>query len=250
MDWNIRKNLRYLLAMAVCCALIPHGVLSLLRLESVSASLAPVQAESYANFFVCQWIPFCLAFITYLRLQKQDSFSLLPAVFGLAAIASFLGRFNRESVMAIAWTVPLILVPELSGFLKKAESCGSRVLSRLAADRGALRAVFFWTVELLCVAIISCKASTWYSVVVFPFLTFPILAILLWDVFRRQEAKPLTLWGSAGILLMAPTSLWLATVGPMAKFRMYHLGGLGIGFAILFAMLLVFNLDRFKRPAH
>lgn len=246
MDWNLKENRRYLLLLAGVCGLIPQGVLWLLCVESVCASLSPAEAGSLADFFVCQWIPFWLAFLSYLRLQKKDTFSLLPGILGSLIILSLAGRAEKASVQAIARTIPLILAVELSALLKKGELSRNGVLSGIAADRGMLRAFFFWSMVFPCVALISCEASRCYIPVVSPFLMLPVPAALLADIFHYQNKQPPTIWGGIGMLAMVPIALWLVTIGPMGKFKAYHRMSLGTGFALLFLLLIVYNMDRWK----
>ena len=112
---------RYLLFLVAFCAGVPHLVLGLLQMDCVSAFLSPFAVEGYANFFVCQWIPFWLTFLSYLRLQKTDRASLIPAMCAAVIVLTYLPRFAQRSLGAIALTIPLILLTELSGLLKKAD---------------------------------------------------------------------------------------------------------------------------------
>lgn len=248
MDWNIRKNRRHLLLLFVFGALVPHGALCLLQIASASESWSPAEIESYSNFFVCQWMPFCLALICYLRVQKRDSFSPLPILLAAGIILSFLPRFERESVLTLLWSLPLILVVELSALLKKLETSSRCIPAGIAADRRLLRSFFFWTLGFIGLAHISCEASTFYITVVSPFLMLPVPGILLFDVFRRQSDRPPTVWGFLGMLAMVPGALLLVTIGPMEKFKIYHLMSLGVGFVILFLLMLVYNLDQWVKP--
>lgn len=244
MDWDMKENRKYLFFLLVCCGAVPHGILSLLQMESVSASLSPAQAESYTNFFVCEWMPFWMAILSYWRTQKRDTFSLLPALAGAVILLSYLGRIAQKSILTIGLIIPLILIAELFALLKNMEASGKKVLAGIAADRAALRAFFFWAVEYLCITLISCEACTWDRTVASPFLTLPVPAMLLVAVFRR---KNMTVWGCVGILILAPLSLFLVTVGPMAQFKTYHLVCLGIGYAVVFLLLIVYNMDQWKR---
>lgn len=236
----------YLLLLIALCAVIPHTVLGLLQLESVSATFSPVELESFSNFFVCQWIPFWLTFLSYLRLQKMDVFSLIPAVCAVVIVLTYLPRFAQDSVTTIALAIPLLLTMELSGFLKKAECARSKVFSAIAADRGVLRAFYYWSVVFLCVVLISCKACIFERTIVSPFQLLPFPGVLLFDVFRRQNRQPPAVWSVIGMLMAIPLSLYLATVGPMAQFRIYHLMSLGMGYVLLFLMLIVYNIDHWK----
>lgn len=247
MDWDMKKNRKYLLLLLGFCAVIPHGILCLLQLEAVSSSLSPAETESYANFFVCEWLPFWMAFLSYLRLQKRDTFSLLPAIAEVVIPLSYLGRFAQKSILTIGLIIPLILIAELFAFLKNMESSGKKFLAGIAADRGVLRAFFFWAVEYLCITLISCEACIWDRTVVSPFLTLPIPAMLMIAVFRQQKSQPLTIWGCIGMLIMVPLSLFLVTVGPMEQFKTYHLACLGIGYVIVFLLLIVYNMDQWRR---
>lgn len=247
-DWDVPKNRRYLLLLLGLCGVVPHAVLGLCQIEAIAASLSPAEIESYGNFFVCQWLPFCLALISYLRLQKRDTVSLLPAILGLGVILSFLPFFPRRSVMALTGVFPLMLMMELSALLKAGEASRNRFFAGIAANRGMLRAFLFWGIALPCLAILAANASTWYIPVVSPFLTLPLPAILLADLFRQQNRSPLTLSGLLAMLLMVPASLFLVTIGPMARFQNYHLMGLGIGYGILFALLIIYNLDQWRFP--
>ena len=247
MDWDMKKNRKYLLPLLVCCGVVPHGILSLLQMDAVSASLSPAETESYANFFVCEWMTFWMAFFSYWRLQKRDTFSLLPAIAGAVILLSYLGRFAQKSILTIGLIIPLILITELFAWLKNLESSGKKFLAGIAADRGALRAFFFWAVEYLCITLISCEACTWDRTVASPFLTFPIPAMLLIAVFRQQKSQPLTIWGCIGMLIMVPLSLFLVTVGPMEQFKTYHLVCLGIGYVVVFLLLIVYNMNQWRR---
>lgn len=248
MDWNIKKNTKFFLLLFVLCALIPHGMLSLLEMASTSDNWSPAEIESYSNFFVCQWTPFWAAHISYLRLQKKDNFSLLPAISFALILLTFLPRFQQTSVLTIALTIPLILAVELTALLKKTEFSKNKVLAGISADRRLIRVFFFWSVVFHCVAFISCEACTWHITVVSPFLMFPIPGILLFDVFRHQKDQPPTVWGVIGMLAMVPLSLFLVTIGPMERFKVYHLMSLGIGYVSLFVMLIVYNMDHWRKP--
>lgn len=245
-DWDIRKNGRYLLSMLALCGIVPHGMLLLLHFASMSDSWSPAEIEIYGNFFVCQWIPFWLAFLPYLRLQKADNFSLLPALAAVLIVATYYPRFAQRSVTVVALTIPLMLVMELTAFLKTAQGSGNKALACIAADRVLLRAFWFWTLEFLCVIFISCEACTFPTTVVSPFLMLPIPGILLFDVMHRQNKQPPGIYSVAGMLAVVPPALYLAGTGPMEKFKVYHLMSLAAGFAILFLMLIVYNIDRWK----
>lgn len=237
----------YLWILLTLCAIIPHAVLILLGMDFISASFSPAEVEIYANFFVCQWLPFWLVFIAYLRLQKQDSFSPLPAICAGMILLSYLPRFHSPSVLALMLTVPLILLMELSAFLKTAEASANPFLRAIAADRGILRAFSFWSVLFPCMALLSCRACTFPRTVVSPFLMLPIPGVLLFDVFRHQKAQPPTLWAVLTMLAMIPLSLYLVTIGPMAQFTLYHLMSLITGFVFVFLMLIVYNMDQWKK---
>lgn len=239
MDWNLKENRKCLLWLIVFCALVPHGILWLVQTGPAAAFLSPAEKESLANFFLSQWLPFWMVFLPYLRVQKKDTVSLLPTILGGLLIASYYGRWE---IRAIAMTMPLVLVMELSALLKRAEASKSRIPAALASDRGMLRAFFFWGIGYPCIALISCEASTWYIPAVSPFLMLPVPAALLAEVFRYQKQQKLTLWGGIGMLAMVPVSLYLVTIGPMARFMAYHLMSLGAGFGIVFLLLIVYSL--------
>ena len=246
MDWNIKKNWKYLLLLVIFCAVVPHGVLSLLKLASGSGNWAPVEIESYSKFFVCEWTPFFAALISYLRLQKMDKFSLLPSVCVGLILLTFLPRFSRSSLAAVALVLPLMLAVECTALLRGLEASGSKLLAGLGADRRMLRAFGFWAIGFSCVALIGCKASAYYMPAVSPFMMLPIPGVLLFDVLRRQKEQPPTLWGVAGMLLMVPVALYLVTIGPMERFKVYHLMSLVAGFVILFLILVVYNMDQWR----
>ncbi len=246
-DWSIKRNIKYILALLVLCGVIPHVMLSLLQMASASESWSPAEIESYSNFFVCQWIPFWLALIAYLRMQKKDNFCLIPAVCAAVIILTYLPRFDHRSVMTIALTIPLMLAVELSGLLKEGESSTNKALAGIAASRGVLRAFYYWSLVFLCVVLISCKACTFERTIVSPFQMLPIPGVLLFDVFRNQKKQPPTIWCILGMLVVIPLSLFLATVGPMEQFKIYHLMSLGIGYVLLFLLLIVYNMDHWKK---
>lgn len=248
MDWNIRSNLKYLASLVVICGLIPHGMLFLLQIASTSDSWSPAEIEIYSNFFVSEWIPFWLAFISYLRLQKRDRFSLLPTICASIIVISLLPVYERRSVMTIALTIPLMLVVEFSALIKNMEFSKNKIFSKLSADRGLLRSFFFWSVVFECVVFISCEACTWPTTVTSPFLMLPIPGALLIDVFRQQKSMPPTLCSVIVMVVMVPISLYLVTIGPMEHFKMYHLMSLAIGYAILLLMLVVYNIEHWRRP--
>lgn len=245
-DWNIRKNSKFLLLMLALCGVMPHVMLSLLQIASTSDSWSPAEIEAWSNFFVSQWVPFWLTLIAYLRLQKMDNFSLIPAICAAVVVLTFLPRFDQRSVMTIALAIPLMLVVELTVWLKNAETSANAFVKGIAADRGILRAFLFWAVVFPCVIFISCEACTWQTTVVSPFQMLPIPAVLLFDAFRHQKHQPPTVWSVMVMLAMVPLSLFLATIGPMEKFRLWHLMSLGIGYVILFLMLIVYNIDQWK----
>lgn len=260
MDWNIKNNRKHLLLLLLFCALIPHVMLALLQFASASEHWAPAEIESYSKFFVCEWAPFCAAIIAYLRIQERDTFSLLPVIeFGLI-IPTLLLRFGQISegfvssgfaqsnAVAIIFAVPVMLGMECTALLAKLESSPNKVLAGLAGDRGILRAFLFWSVGCVCLAIISCEACAYYSRVVSPWSLIPIPGILLFEAFRHQKERPPTVWGVMGMLLMAPVSLLLATIGPMEQFRGFHFTILLTGYLIIFLVLIVYNADHWKRP--
>ena len=238
---------RYLLLLVAFCAGVTHLVLGLLQMGSVSAFLSPFEVEGYANFFVCQWIPFWLTFLSYLRLQKTDQVSLIPVMCAAVIVLTYLPRFAQRSLGTVALTIPLMLLIELSGLLKKSEFSGNKVLAGIAADRGTLRTFCYWSVVFLCVVHISCEACTYSTTVVSPFQMFPFPGVLLFDVFRHQKKQPPAIWCIAAMLVLIPMSLFLAAIGPMEKFKVYHLMCLGIGFVFLFMMLIVYNIDHWKK---
>ena len=248
-DWSIKRNIKYLLALLALCGVIPHVMLSLLQMASTSESWSPAEIESYSNFFVCQWIPFWLALIAYLRLQKMDNFSLILVVCAAVIILTYLPRFDHRSVMTIALTIPLMLAVELSGLLKEGESSKNKALAGIAASRGVLRAFYFWSLAFLCVVLISCKSCTFERTIVSPFQMLPIPGVLLFDVFLNQKKQPPTIWSVVGMLVAISLSLFLATVGPMEQFKLYHLMSLGIGYVLLFLMLIVYNIDHWQKQA-
>lgn len=240
-------NQSCLLLLLIFCAVIPHAVLFLLELESTAASLSPFTVESCSNFFVCQWIPFALAFFSYLRLQKQDCFSWICIIGAGVTLLTYLPRFELRSVMTMLLILPLLLMMEATAFLKNAGSSPNPFLRGIAADRSILRAFFFWSAACLGVIFISCKACTWETTVVSPFQLLPFPGILLYDVMRCQKTHPPTLWSLLTMAALVPLSLFLATIGPMAQFQTYHLMCLGTGFAIVFLMLIVYNWDSWKQ---
>jgi len=248
-DWSIKKNIKYLLMLFVLCGVIPHVMLSMLQIASESDNWSPAEIESYSNLFVCQWIPFWLTFISYLRLQKMDNFSWIPSICSAVIVLTYLPRFEQNSVMTITLAIPLAFVVELSGLLRKVELSKSKIVSAIATDRGILRAFYYWSVVFLCVVLISCKACTFERTIVSPFQMLPIPGVLLFEVFRHQKKQPPTLWSVIGMLVAIPLSLFLVTVGPLAQFKIYHLMSLGVGYAFLLILLAVYNLDRWKKPA-
>lgn len=247
MDRNTKTDWKYLLAMLGFCAAIPHSVLCLLQMDAFSAVFSPIESENLSNFFVCQWIPFWMALIAYLRLQKTDRFSLLPALCAGVIVLTFLPGYPRKSITTIAFTIPLMLPVEYSALLKAGISSPNKLLAGIAANRELLQAFWFWSLVFPCVVLISCEACTWYRAIVSPFQMLPIPGVLLFDVFRHQKNQPPTIWGFLGMLPTVPLSLFLVTIGPMAQFKFYHLMCLGIGYALLFLMLIVYNLDHWKQ---
>lgn len=261
MDWSIKKNRSYLLLLVVFCGLIPHGMLALLQIASGSGNWSPSEIETYSKFFVCEWTPLCAAIIAYLRLQKRDNFSLLPAItFGLI-VPTLLPRFRQISevfvvsgyhdgnnAIAIAFAIPVMLLMECSGLLGKLESSENRILSAIAADRGLLRAFLFWSVGILCLAFISCEACAYYSRVISPLSLIPIPGVLLFEAFRHQKQRPPTVWSAIGMLLMAPGSLLLTAIGPMKQFQGFHVTILLSGYAVFFLMLTFCNMDHWRKP--
>ena len=247
MKKEIDLYLKFILLLAAICAIIPHTVLLLLRMDGISADVSPVRAERYANFFVCQWIPFWLTFLSYIRVQKKDDVSLISAGSAAVILLTYLPVFSQRSVAAMLFTLPLILLIELSGLLKKAEFSGNKVLAGIAVDRGILRAFCYWSVVFLCVVLISCEACTYERTVVSPFQMLPVPGILLIAVFRHQKKRPPTLVCIVIMLTIIPLSLYLATVGPMEQFKVYHLMSMCVGYAVLFLMLTVYNIDRWKK---
>ena len=258
MDWSIKQNRNYLLWMLVFCALIPHAVLMLLKMEHAAEPMGLATQESYSKFFVCQWTPFCAAIIAYLRLQKRDKFSLLPAVvFGLIVLTLLpgFGRI-RETYMQhthdenkaffTALTILVMLLMECSAPLKRLESSHHRMLSAIATDRGILRAFFFWSIGVLCLAFISTEACGSRTTVVLPWSLIPIPGVMLLEVSRQQKERPPTIWGIMAMLLMVPVSLYLSTIGPMEMFRSYHFTCMLSGHLIVFLMLIVLNVDHWK----
>lgn len=243
----IGTNMEYLLPLVVFCAVVPHTTLCLLQMDSISMAFSPVELESCSNFFVCQWIPFWLTFISYLRLQKMDNFSWMPAICASVIVLTYLPGFEQASVMTVALAIPLILTVELSGLLKKAESSNNQIFAAIASDRGILRAFYYWSVVFLCVVLISCKACTFDRTIVSPFQMLPVPGILLFDVFRHQQKRPPALWSVIGMLAVIPLSLFLVTIGPMEQFKVYHLMSLGVGHGLLFLMLIVYNIDHWKK---
>lgn len=247
MDWNIKKNRKYLLLLVFFCAVVPHVALSLLKRAFAVENLAPIEIEYYSKFFVCEWMPFFAALIAYLRLQKMDKFSLLPCVCVGVILLTYLPRFSRNSIMAVALVLPLMLAMECTAVLSRLESSGMKLLAGIGTDRRMLRAFGFWSIEFPAVALIACKASAWHMTAVSPFLMLPIPAVLLFEVFRHQKSQPPTAWGVAAMLLLVPVSLYLVTIGPMEKFMIYHLMSLVSGFVVLFLMLIVYNMDRWRK---
>lgn len=247
MQKRIGTNLGYFLLLIPFCAVIPHTVLCFLQLHAVSAVFSPFELEGYSNFFVCQWISFWLTLLSYLRLQKADRFSWMPSVCSGIIVLSYLPRFEQASILTIARAIPLALAMELTGFLKKAECSSSKIVCAIGSDRNILRAFYYWSVVFPCVALISCKACTFERTVASPFLMLPIPGILLFGVFRHQKMKPPALWTVLGMLAAIPLSFFLVSVGPMAQFRMYHFMCLAVGYILLFLMLVVYNMDHWKK---
>ena len=259
MERSIKKNRRYLLWMVILCALIPHAVLILLELEYATDPMGTATQETFAKFFVCQWAPFCAAIIAYLRLQNRDNFSLLPALcFGLI-VPTLLYRFDQISATfmkngisennanAIVFVIPMMLTMECSALLKMLESSNHKVVSGIAADRGILRAFLFWSVGIPCLAILSCEACAYYTRVILPWSLIPIPGILVYEVFRQQKNRLPTVWGAIGMLLMVPVSLILVTIGPMEMFKVYHFTIQLSGHLILALMLVVYNIDHWRK---
>ena len=239
-------SIGYLLLLFGFCAIIPHAILCLLQIESVSAIFSPFELENYANFFVCQWMPFWMTFIPYLRLQKLNHFSWLPAICTVVIVLTYLPGFEKDSVMTIALVIPLVFSMELSGLLNKAVSSRSRFFSAIAADRGMLRAFYYWSVVFLCGVLISCDACTFERTVVSPFQMLPIPGVLLFAVLRHQQRPAPAIWSMVGMLPAIPLSLFLVTIGPMEPFKQYHIMSLGIGYVLLFLLLIVYNVDYWK----
>lgn len=252
MDWSMKKNLNYLLLLLGLCCLIPHGILFLLGIPSVSNHLAPAQIEFYSDFFVFQWTPFWAAYIAYLRLQKKETFSLLPSVGFALILTTFLPGFQLKSVLVLGWMIPLMLVMESTALLKKLESSENRVLSGIAADRQLLRAFYFWSLGFLLLVYISCEAQTvglqaGESLIISPFLMAPVSVMLTGVIFRCQKDRLPGLWTLLGMLAMIPVSLYLASGGPMEQYKRFHLGCLVNGYVLLFLMLILCGIGHWKR---
>lgn len=244
---KVDTRVECLLLLVIFCAVIPHTVLWLIRLNAASIAFSPAGLERCANFFACQWIPFWMTFLCYLRLQKADGFSWMPCICAAVIVLTYLPGFENNSVMTIALAIPLTLAVELSGFLSKAEFSKNKAVAAIAADRGILRAFYYWSVVFLCAVHISCMACTYERTVVSPFQMLPVPGVLLFEVFRHQKKQPPGLWSVIGMLGAIPLSLFLAAVGPMEQFRIYHLLSLGVGYVLLFLMLLVYNIDQWKK---
>lgn len=253
MDWSIKKNCKSLLLLFVFCALIPHIMLGLLDIASTSDFWAPVEINSYGNFIFFMWTPFWASVIAYLRVQKRDTFSLLPAIFYGLITLTFLPRFQIKSVLTMEWIVLLMLITESSTLLKKLESSGNPFLSGIGADRKMLRGFCFWTLGYLFLILVNYEAHVVVfrygdRVIISPFAMFPVAGLLLFSVFRHHKDRTPTIWSVLVMLAMVPVSFCIVSSGPMAQFKLYHVACLVTGYVILFLMLIIYNIDHWKKP--
>lgn len=259
MDWNVRKNSKELLLLLGLCVLVPHGVISGLQMVSGSENWSPVEIETYSCFFLCEWTPFWAMLIGYLGVQKRERFSLMPSLIFSLTLVTFLLRYDRiavgfssllerENLTVLFRIVPLMLVMECSALLKSGENSGNRILAGIAGDRKILRAVFMWTVGILCLPHIICGTSgdAWSKAMVLPFFLIPVPGMLLYEVLRYQKERPPAVWTVGAMLAMMSAALFLASIGPMAKFKLYHLIILGIGYPLVLLVLLVYHVDHWR----
>lgn len=238
---TLRSDLKYLLWLVVLCGVIPHAALSIIQAQSGSEAFSPAELDSYRRFFTREWLPFWAAFIAYRGQQKTDRVSALYALCTGAVIATFLPRCDQQTVMAMALVLPLILFSELFTLLKKADASENSFLAGLAADRGMLRAFFFWAVVIPCLAHISCA---WMQGIVVPLILLPVPAALLMDACRQLKEEPPTLGGIMAILLMLPATYVLTTSGPMENFKLYHLMIFMAGYILFFLFQGIYYMDR------
>lgn len=253
MDWNVKKNWKYLLGLAAFCGLIPHAGLAVLKTAAGSGNWAPVQIRSAMEFLFFDWLPFWAVLITYLRVQNRDNCSVLPMLACGLILPTFLPYFPGKAVAGMAWLLPLMLAVECTGLLNRLESARSRALSAIGADRKLLRAFLFWSVTVLLQILVTCNARTAVlsqggSLMIHPFLLIPVPGLLIYSVMRYHKASAPSLWSVLLMLAVTPVSAVLVSTGYMAQFRAYHLLCLLSGFFLLFLMLVVWNADRWARP--
>ena len=253
MDWNIRNNRLYLILLFVLCGIVPHTMLLLLRIPPTSDTWSPAEIYLYSDFFVYLWSPFWAAYLAYSRLQKQDTFSLLPALGIAVLIPTYLYWYPHEPVFALTWIIPLILIIESTAFLKELADSSSKVISGIAANRFLLRSFYFWSIEFIGVIYIICIALSripeTYYVMVTPFVMIPIPGILIFEVFRYQNNNVPTVWTLTIMLLLVPLSLYLISIGPMEYFKEYHLSCMGFGYFLIFLLLIVYNFDHWIKKS-
>ncbi len=240
----LKQNGKYLLFLTGMCALIPHVMLHLIRLQAGSDVFAPVELEAYSLFFAREWVPFWAAYICYHRQQKFDDISFLPLLCTALILPTYLSCCDVKTVQAMALILPLLLLQESLGLLKKLETSEKQILAGLSRNRGMLRAFFFWTITVPCIAHICCA---WIHATIVPLIFLPVPALLLFGAHRQLKDQPPTRGGILGILVMLPVTWWLVTSGPMAGFADYHLAIWLCGYLVFLLFQEIYHMDRWGR---
>lgn len=249
MKWSVKSDRKYLLSLLIFCLLIPHGLLSLVTMASASGEWAPAQIENWRITVVYEYVPILLVFFAYQRMQRMERFSLMPAVLSALILASYLPRYETRGVLVMAGILPMILLLEGFVVLKKLEGCG-KMLSGLAADYKMLRSFFLWSVCTFAFVFLISEAINAYRSILSPLYLIPLPGFLIFDAMRQQKKCPSTIWGMLALIPMMTVSLYLATLGPMEMYRLYHQMILLCGYVLFFLIQIVYYIvPAQERPA-
>lgn len=260
MDWSIKKNLNYAIAIFVFFFAIPHVLMSVVPFPPLEWKRDEA-TEAWASirmYGFCIWggVPLSGGIIALRHVLSGGKFCPSLIIEAALALLTYFVRIEARFVFRLLPALLIILLMECFALLPPCDQKGYRgerlsILSGMAVNRRYLAQLCFWSVVLIGVIQI---ASSFFAV--WPFrqsilsvvILLPLPLILLILTPSEFEGIPLTTGGVVGVLGIFTLSCLLCTTFYMNHFWKVHLICVIISYGLMLLMEVLGAQIRRRRP--
>lgn len=236
MDWSIKKNRRYMIALLIFFFAVPHIIMSLPGFSELTPESWNTKA-TINRYWYSVWVavPFSGGIISLLHVLRRDQFCPILVIEAALAMLTYLPRIDVRFVLILSLSVLIILLMESFALLKhfdRTEPAGAKLgfLAGVVSNRQLLALFCFCSVIVPCIFQIPLVQMAVPRVV----MVLPILQS------KRLKEAPLTMGGVVTILLFFVISVLLVTTLYLHFLWQTYLTGLVAGYVGFFLMYRFF----------